>query len=211
MRINTSLLISLFTAATFAFPVHASDTLENMTLVDEDIQTTNNNRQRGFYMGLRANYSRVEASEQTSNSRIITPGFSAGYRINNYMATEFTYEELGDYSTQKIDNLRSTKFSHSGISALGLLPVSHNFDFFAKASLGYYRQDNKLADNANNIFKDDVGTGYSLGLGTQFYLNDTASIRLGIDQHRFLTTDVNRNRSRTKRVINGYAGLYLQF
>ncbi|PSW05511.1 porin family protein [Photobacterium lipolyticum] len=92
-----------------------------------------------------------------------------GYQFNKYTAIEGFYADLGGVKIKyPSDDLKMNAGAKSfGVSVLGIIPVSHNFEILAK--VGFQSWNAKSIDN-DGLFVSDDGTDLTFGAGVAFTL-----------------------------------------
>lgn len=102
----------------------------------------------------------------------------AGYRFNQYLATELSYADFGKSKANGSFNGRtgggSAATKAERIAVLGILPVTQDLDVFGKASLNNVHTKLKIDQVANQTFND---TRLGLGFGAQYQLHKNLSLR----------------------------------
>jgi opacity protein-like surface antigen len=128
------------------------------------------------YLGVRmgsANYS----YSNTRNNNQVAYGFFAGYNIDKVFSVEAEYTDLAGFERPS----RTAQGSAIGISGLAFLVLDEKLSAFAKLGIS----NSSLEDKAKPGFPggDAVSknTGMSVGLGAQYRITPTMSIRGGFD------------------------------
>ncbi|UGA39568.1 outer membrane beta-barrel protein [Chromobacterium haemolyticum] len=109
----------------------------------------------------------------------------AGYRFNQYLATELSYADFGKskangsiapsvpvFGGSRGDVSVATKAER--IAVLGILPVTQDLEVFGKASLNNVHTKLKIDQVGNKTFND---TRLGLGFGAQYQLHKNLSLR----------------------------------
>ena len=110
-----------------------------------------------------------------------------GWKLADWFGLEAAYVDLG---TAEIDapgtsvDLDADGFSLSGV---GFLPLSDNFDLFAKA--GAYTWDVEASGVAGTL--DDDGTDATYGVGARVGLNDNVALRAELERYEIDDYDVD--------------------
>ena len=102
----------------------------------------------------------------------------AGYRFNQYLATELSYADFGKSKANGsfMGNTGSGSVATKAerIAVLGILPVTQDFEVFGKASLNNVHTKLKIDRFTNQTFND---TRLGLGFGAQYQLHKNLSLR----------------------------------
>jgi len=104
-----------------------------------------------------------------------------GFRFGKFVALEAFYTDLGKISATTTTVEAEAEEHTFGAAVVGILPVSKNFDLFAK--LGVHRWDADGKGTGQNQFAtvrvnvDDSGTDIMGGLGMSYSFTDSFAIR----------------------------------
>lgn len=93
-----------------------------------------------------------------------------GYRLNPYLATEFAYTDLGEAEYWIGTNKAEWDFSTMSLSAIGIVPLTDNFELFAQ--LGAHRWSADLTATDGSVDVD--GTDMFYGAGLSYYMNNVS-------------------------------------
>lgn len=89
-----------------------------------------------------------------------------GFRANENVAISLAYVDLGEFE----EGDASIETDGFNLSAIGILPLSENFELFAK--LGVFRWDSELKiSGLGSADDDDTGFSFGLGAGYSFFDN----------------------------------------
>lgn len=102
-----------------------------------------------------------------------------GYRFNDNVALEVFHADLGDAEISDGTDWAKIGADGYGLSIVGLLPVSENFDLFAKAGLFHWSAD--LTTNFDVSAGDD-GTDATYGIGAAYNM-DTVTLRAEFERY----------------------------
>ncbi|EPJ48064.1 MAG: hypothetical protein OFPII_08070 [Osedax symbiont Rs1] len=111
-----------------------------------------------------------------------------GYRFNPNFALEFSYANLGELKMNAGSIHGKTEANSVGVSALGIIPIYENLEFFGK--LGVHRWDTKtkvLFDDFTETTSES-GTNVHYGIGASYILNQIA---LRVEIERFKVDKAN--------------------
>lgn len=108
-----------------------------------------------------------------------------GYNFNRYIAVEAT---LGGFDAIDKDKFSIGDMMYFAVQPKLSLPVTSNFNIFAKAGLAYVNAETIVSNSVvglagNTTVSDTVITGM-LGLGAEYAINDRVSLRASWDYMR---------------------------
>jgi len=143
-------------------------------------------------------------------------GILAGYKLNEYIAIEGGYTDLGD-AEDDIAPIWTASGSTINLSAIAIFPIAEIIDIYAKA--GAYYWDAKVSEAGYGKLVDDTGTdlGYGVGINVNFtdsvglfieYLglnvdgDDASNISAGI-KVRFGGSSSSNKKSTGRRLVPG--------
>lgn len=104
--------------------------------------------------------------------------FYGGARVNKYIALEIYYVDLGKVTATDGSTTATIQTDGFGISALGILPISNNFELFAK--VGTFKWDATLEAPGVTLGDDDLDETYGIGAS---FLMDQLSIRVEYERY----------------------------
>lgn len=123
-----------------------------------------------------------------------------GYTFSKNFAIEANYTDLGELSVHSnvnapfIGNILTTWEAKTfAFSALGILPLAHNFELFGKAGVHYW--DAKLTRTASAgggldpASKDDKGTDLLYGFGAAYNFTKQFALRADWERYRNIGDD----------------------
>ena len=144
-----------------------------------------------FYVGVS-----VGATETDALDIFKVPGISvddddtgfkvfAGYRAHEYFAVEAFYADLGEATASDVVDSLEIESDTFGLSALGIIPVTENFELFGK--VGFHAWDADLSSTFGSA--SDDGTDATYGIGAT-YIMGQISFRAEIERYE-LDDDVD--------------------
>lgn len=132
---------------------------------------------------------------------------AVGYRFNQYFALEGVYTYLGKSKAkinattvnQTSDRVRTSLKVHVlSVDALGIYPVTNNFEIFAKAGLGLARTKLEISrvapapDVTGASSESKTRVTQKLGLGAEWWVTDKVAVRAEYE-HLFNVGKESRN------------------
>jgi len=151
----------------------------------------------GFYIGVSGGGTEADVSEADKAALAFVgvsvdeedTGFKvfAGYRVDKYFALEAFYTDLGEVAlTDGVDSLwiESDTF---GLSALGIIPVTENFELFGK--VGFHGWDADFS-STNGFSASDDGANETYGIGATYSM-DQISFRAELERYNLDGQDVD--------------------
>ncbi|MEE9445651.1 MAG: outer membrane beta-barrel protein [Cocleimonas sp.] len=102
-----------------------------------------------------------------------------GYKLTDKISAEIAYTNLGDMHREDDGNKGANNADSSAFSfgAVGSLPITEQFDIFAKGAATRWSSSN------------ESGLGISYGLGAKMHINETTNLRA--EWERFPSIEVN--------------------
>ncbi len=97
-----------------------------------------------------------------------------GTRSTNF-GVEAAYHNVGKFITQSIIGEASFNVTGFELSGVGYLPLNDKFELFGK--VGAFSWENKLNIKSMNFIAKDSGTEITYGLGAQYKVMPTLSLR----------------------------------
>lgn len=133
----------------------------------------------GVYVGASAGQSNTEASSFDGSGTAFK--LQGGYRVMKYFGVEADYRDFGTQEDQSVE------FDATALDlfAMGVVPVGHAFEVFAKA--GWSNWDADIIDSGVNVGSDD-GTDLAYGLGGS-YTFGKFDLRVEFEQFDVENTD----------------------
>lgn len=104
--------------------------------------------------------------------------FFVGNRLHKNLALELYYVDLGEVTATDGSATATVQTDGFGISALGILPISNNFELFAK--VGTFKWDATVKAPGVTLGDDDLDETYGIGAS---FLMDQLSIRVEYEQY----------------------------
>lgn len=114
-------------------------------------------------------------------------GIRLGYAVNQYLAIEAGYRDLGEAELSGTSiggsfwcdgDVRATLSGYSLEGAvLGKLPVTPRFSLFASAGASRWDSKVKLKDSCDSVSASDDGVSLTLGIGAEYSITDRFGIR----------------------------------
>lgn len=112
-----------------------------------------------------------------------------GVRLNKYLGLEADYIDLGTFRIDAVSDGTGTDFAAGpvtaaasadgfSLSALGLIPVSDNFDLFARAGYFDIDVDTTVTDSTGLVGDGTSDDGFVYGIGAQYNFRAPFTLRL---------------------------------
>jgi OOP family OmpA-OmpF porin len=112
----------------------------------------------------------------------------AGYRLNQNWAVEGGYADLGEATWNSIVTAPSSgtvsiswKAEAWSLAAIGILPVSDQFEIFGKVGGFFYNADASATATGGGVAaagsEDDDGAGWLVGVGASYSLTKNIAVR----------------------------------
>lgn len=161
-----------------------------------------------WYGGVGLGEGRADARTAELTSRLFGRGFSTtsnniddsdsawrlfgGYRLNERIAVEGSYQDLGDFSIARslVGNQTfagSSETSGWGLDLVGTFPLSEKFAFLAKAGINYTQIEDAIRPGPGSSFipSDDYKSiGGTYGLGAEYNVTDRLGLRAEVSRLR---------------------------
>jgi OmpA-OmpF porin, OOP family len=122
------------------------------------------------YLGVNVGKNQTDYSGVNSSTAI---GVLGGYTINQHVAAEVAYTNLGSADTKYGTSLTGHVFS---IAAVGSLPLNNDFSLLGKLGLA----SSTVEESGYSESKSDL----TYGIGAQYNASKTVGIRLGYDSFK---------------------------
>ncbi len=110
-----------------------------------------------------------------------------GYQFTKNWSVEASYVDLGKFGvTGRIGALpftASAKVTGYALAAVGTLPVSQNFDLFAKVGIVHSRVKSSATVAAAAAAANDNDTDWTAGIGAKYNVNKNFAIRAEIERY----------------------------
>lgn len=110
-----------------------------------------------------------------------------GYRFNDNVAVEVFHADLGDAEVSDGVDWVKVGADGYGVSAVGLLPVSDNFDLFAKAGMFHWSAD---VTSSVGVSGGDDGTDLTYGIGAAYNMKNV-SFRAEFERYDISGDDID--------------------
>ena len=107
----------------------------------------------------------------------------AGYKFNQYFAVEGFYADFGEVSATVNGTDVDVDYDGYGLSVVGILPATDNFDVFAK--LGYYHAEADASSSVGSV--SSSGSDVTYGIGASYSFTEAFAVRA--EWERFNTDD----------------------
>lgn len=137
------------------------------------------------YVGLDYNYSDLKFAHAINNDiedNYNSFSIDVGTKLHENFGVEAFYQKALNEKNSNQDEQYSSNFRAYGVDAIGYLPTCTNLEFLASAGVGKYTM--KVRAPGEGSIKDS-GTGYRLGLGAQYNINENVAIR-GMVRHVYV-------------------------
>ncbi|WP_135075408.1 outer membrane beta-barrel protein [Terasakiella sp. SH-1] len=184
----------------------------------EDVTPLQNVDNDGIYVagtiGL-SEYNGFEgASSDYDTGRDLSYQAIIGYQFNETYGIEAAYADLG----KSVDDDNSNERAEAAVGSLSAtysIPMTERFVPFAKAGLTAWQVGREQDDAGANVVERDKGTGWTVGLGAKYALNESFGLRANWDFLPNLGRESGVNQSvddsGKSDVHNISLGLYKQF
>ena len=163
----------------------------------------------GWFIGANIGKSSANIDGETIQSSLENNGFDvssidedkrdqgyklfAGYQFNSYIALEGGYFDLGDFSflantLPQTDFSGRTELQGWNLDLVGTLPLTEDFSAFAR--LGVTQNQSETRFSSNGLINtagyndDDSYTKHKFGLGLQYQLSPSFTVRLEAERYR---------------------------
>ena len=126
-------------------------------------------------------------------------GVAGGYQLNDHIALEFAYIDLGAFNNQAAvtvtdgtnqadaDVLLETSVSGPVVSMLGILPLGERFSLYGRAGLSFMKADGTFrisdGDQTQRASQTSQKTDATYGVGAEFYFSKYWAVRLAWDRY----------------------------
>jgi OOP family OmpA-OmpF porin len=173
------------------------------------VQAQSGDDQNGWFIGANIGKSSANIDGETIQTSLENNGFDlssinedkrdqgyklfAGYQYNSYIALEGGYFDLGDFSflantLPQTDFSGRTELQGWNLDLVGTLPLTERFSAFAR--LGVTQNQSETRFSSNGLINtaayndDDSYTKHKFGLGLQYQLSPSFTLRLEADRYR---------------------------
>lgn len=162
-----------------------------------------------WYLGASAGASSATIDDARINRQLLSSGFSSstivdddrstgykllgGYRLNEYIAMEGGYFDLGKFgytaTTQPAGTLIGTiKLRGFNLDLVGIMPITERFSVFGRVGATYSEAKDTFegtgAVRVNNPYPSKQGGNYKYGLGLQYALTKSFVLRTELERYR---------------------------
>jgi len=122
----------------------------------------------GVYVGLDVGSTKADEPELSGHQTSF--GGFVGFSFNENYAVEAAYRHLGTWTISNVD----LKATHTALSVVGTLPLSQQFNIFAR--LGYNHVSAEANYQGNTFSGSSNGSFYGFGAGYNFSTNVAARL-----------------------------------
>lgn len=122
----------------------------------------------GLYLGGNYGYLKIDGDDEFDDSNDVWQGI-IGYQVNQFFALEGAYSDFGKYGGS-VANAETTGYS---AALKGILPLTDQIEFFAKAGQLWYDTDYSVAGVKGSSDDEGLfaGAGFNYKLSEQILLN----------------------------------------